>query len=423
MTRPSESAGRPAAEAARTGRRLLWIVAAAVLIRLVFVLFFSGFTEQDLGDSVRYNRVAKFLLERHAFWEYVRRPTAFAPPLYPAFLAGVYGVFGYSALAVKIIQALAGGLLPWAVFAAGRRSLGDKAALLAAAWTAFYPELIVMTGYLYTETFFMLAAAVAFRHLLAAFRDDRRRDWALAGLFLGLSVLIRNLLFFFPFFLFTLCLFDRALRARWRRFILMTAVMAAVILPWTVRNAVVFREFIPVTTGAGTEIWIGSDVGRGGRHRHGESTEAISAITAGARSETEKDRMLIADALRNIRSRPLGWVKVCLGKAFRTVFQIYENVPTGRSRPVNPLVLIALGLFYYPLLMLGAAGVWITRRQWRLWLPLTGLLGYAVLLYSAVHFVPRYRIPLVPFLILFASAAAVRILPLRGLRGRTRSSR
>ncbi len=199
--------------------------------------------------------------------------------------------------------------------------------------------------------------------------------------------------------------------------------MAAVILPWTVRNALVFHEFIPVTTGAGAEIWIGSDVPRGGRYRHGESTEAITALTAGAKSETEKDRMLIADAIRNIRGRPLGWIKVCLSKAFRTIFQIYENVPTGRSRPVNPLVLAALGFFYYPLLVLGAAGLWITRRQWRLWLPLTGFFAYAVLLYSAVHFVPRYRIPLIPFLILFASAAAVRIPPLRGLRGRTRSSR
>lgn len=421
MTRPPESAGRPAAEAARTGRLLLCIVVAAVLVRLVFVLFLSGFTEQDLGDSVRYNRVAKFLLERHAFWEYVRRPTAFAPPFYPFFMAGVYGLFGFHAIVIKIIQALAGGLLPWAVFALGRKPLGGRAALAAAAWTAFYPELIVITGYLYTETFFMLAAAAAFGFLLAAFRDDRRRDWALAGLFLGLSVLIRNLLLYFPFFLFGLCLFDRALRVRWKRFILTAAVMAAVIAPWTVRNALVFREFIPVTTGAGAEIWIGSDVGRGGRYRHGESTEAITALTAGARSETEKDRILIADAVRNIRSRPIGWVKVCLGKAFRAVFQVYENVPTGRSRPVNPLVVIALGLFYYPLLALGAAGLWITRRQWRLWLPLTGFFAYALLLYSAVHFVPRYRIPLIPFLILFASAAAVRIPSV--LRGRIRSGR
>jgi 4-amino-4-deoxy-L-arabinose transferase-like glycosyltransferase len=395
-------------QSVRTLRILLGIVLAAVLIRLVFVLFFSGFTEQNLGDPLRYNRVAKFLLERHAFWEYVRRPTAFAPPLYPAFLAGVYGLFGYHAIAVKIIQALAGGLLPWAVFALARRRLGSRTALVAAAWTAVYPELIVMTGYLYTETFFMLAAVLSFGFLLAAFRDDRRRDWILAGLFLGLSVLVRNLLFFFPGFLFALCLPDRELRARWRRFVLLAAVTGVVILPWSIRNALVFREFIPVTTGAGTEFWIGSDISRGGRHRHGESAAAILALTRDAKTETEKDRILIADAVRNIRSRPLGYVKVCLGKAFRTFFQIYENVPTGRSRRMNLFLAAALGLFYYPLLALGAAGVWITRRQWRQWLPLTGLFAYAVLLYSAVHFVPRYRIPLIPFLIVFASIAAVR---------------
>lgn len=395
-------------ETDRTLRALAWIVLAAVLIRLAFVLFFSGFTEQNLGDSVRYNRVAKFLLERHAFWEYVRKPTAFVPPLYPAFLAGVYGLFGFHAIAVKVIQALIGGLLPWVVFKAARRGLDDRTALVAAAWTAVYPELIVMTGYLYTETLFILAQALAFVFLLSAFRDDRRRDWIVAGLLLGVSVLIRNILLMFPVFLLLICLADAELRKRWKRVVLSAAVMAAVVLPWTARNALAFHEFIPVTTGAGNEIWIGSDVSRGGRHRHGESLEAIRALTKGARTETEKDRMLIADAIRNIRSRPLGYVRVCLGKAFRVLFQVYENVPTGRSRRINPLLLLMLGLFYYPVLVLGAAGVWITAGRWRQWLPLTALLAYSVLLFTAVHFVPRYRIPLIPFCIVFASAAAVR---------------
>jgi 4-amino-4-deoxy-L-arabinose transferase-like glycosyltransferase len=405
---PGPSGGRgPAKNRTTAARTLFWIVLAAVAIRLAFALFLSGFTGDGLPDTVRYSRVATALLEGKGFAEYGRRPTAFVPPVYPAFLAGCYGLFGFHALPVKILQALLGGLLSWIVFAAGRRGLGEKTALVAAAWTAVYPELVVLSGYLYTETLFILAEGLTFLFLLAGFRDGRTRNWIGAGFWLGVSVLIRNLLLFFPPFLMLACLIVREHRKRWRGIAAMTAVAAAVILPWTARNARAFHEFIPVTTGGGTEFYIGSDVARGGRYRHGESLEAINGLTRDAKTETEKDRILQAAALRNIRSRPLGYVRVCLGKAFRTVFQVYENVPTGKPRRASALVLIVLALFYYPLLGLTIRGLWITRAQARLWLPVTSLFAYCVLLYAAVHFVPRYRIPLIPFMILFGSAAAV----------------
>jgi len=387
----------------RSSRALPWILAGSVLIRAAFVLFYSEAAGNPGLDSERYTRVALNLLSGNGFAEWGRHPTAFVPPLYPFFLAGCYGLFGAHPLIVKILQAVLGGLLPWPVYKMGRLLGGERTALPAAAVTAVYPELVVMTGYLYTETFFILLVCMFFLHLLKAFRTGRTADWVLAGAVFGFGMLVRNLLFFFPFFLLFFCLAVRALRARIKGLLLMSLVGYALLVPWTVRNALVFHRFIPVSTSGSLEFWVGSDIARGGRFHYRETAEAVEALTAHAKSESEKGAILIRAAIGNIRANPLGYARVCLGKALRYFVQIYENVPTGAERKPNRLIVLVLAFCYYPLLVLALAGFWRSRREFPKWAPITALFAYTLLLYSAMHFVPRYRIPLIPFMALFAA--------------------
>jgi 4-amino-4-deoxy-L-arabinose transferase-like glycosyltransferase len=406
MNRPMKESVKtqlPEPEDGRSRRALYWIVAASVLIRLAFVLLFSGLTQNGLLDSVRYTRVALNLLAGNGYAEWGTHLTAFVPPGYPLFLAGCYGLFGVHPLLVKILQAVLGGFLPWIVFAMGRRLVRERTALTASAVTAVYPELVVLTGYLYTETFFILLECLFFLFLIEAHRTNRVRDWTVSGIFLGLGMLVRSLLLFFPPFLFLACAANRPLRTRLKGIVLMSLVGYALLLPWTVRNAIVFHRLIPVTTGGGKEFWIGSDIAHGGRFRHGETFEAIETLTAGAKSEPEKDGILLRAALRNIRENPAGYARVCLGKAVRYFFQIYENIPTGAARKPNRTILLVLAVTYYPLLLFGLAGFILSLRELQKWTPLIALFSYTLLLYSATHFVPRYRIPLVPFICLFAA--------------------
>ncbi len=153
----------------QTRRLLFWITAGSILIRLVFVIFFSRFTKNELLDSDRYVNVALNLLAGNGFSEWGNHRTAFVPPAYPLFLAGCFGLFGVHEMLVRIIQAVLGGLLPLVVFGMGRRLGDDRTALTASAITALYPELVVLTGYLYTETFFILLACLTFLFLLYSF--------------------------------------------------------------------------------------------------------------------------------------------------------------------------------------------------------------------------------------------------------------
>ncbi len=384
-------------------RALAGITAVSILIRLVFVVVFSRTGANALLDSERYTRVAMNLLAGNGFAEWGTHPTAFAPPVYPFFLAACYGLFGVHPLLVKLVQAVAGGLVPLTVFGMGRRLAGDRPALWASAVTAVYPELVVMTGYLYTETFFILMTCLFFMFLLNALQSDRTRDWILSGVSLGLGLLVRGLLLLFPPFLFLAFLAVRPLRPRLKKIVLLSAVGYALLTPWTLRNAAAFHRFIPLTTGGGGELWIGSDVERGGRYRYGDSDKAIRALTAEAKSEPEKEDILFRAALRNMRRDPAGYVRVCLGKGVRFFLQIYENRPTGATRTRSRLVVLVLSVSYFPLLFLGLAGLWRARREWPRWIPLVALFAYTLLLYMATHFVPRYRIPLIPFLSLFAA--------------------
>jgi len=378
----------------------------AVLVRAAFVLSSSDLVKGDWMDSVRYERVAHNISQGRGFSEFYGKPTAFAPPLYPYFLAGINRVFGSNPMVVRLFQALFGGLVCLAVYRMARGLFGERAGLLAMAACAVYPDLVVMTGYLYTETLFMAFTCWSFVRLLSALSPSgTRRDAFWAGALFGLGILTRHVLLFFPVFLLVLLAVFRRARPHFRKALVFASVAYALVVPWLIRNAVVFHAFIPITTGGGGEFYAGSYLPFGGKYHYTETQRQISELTREAKTEVEKDHILYTEGLNNIARHPFQYLGVVANKGFRFVFQVYENVPSGRPRTRNPWVWSGLALAYYPLLLLAGAAVWTERAKWISLLPLYGVLVYSILLCFGVHVVPRYRIPLIPFVIVLASAA------------------
>jgi 4-amino-4-deoxy-L-arabinose transferase-like glycosyltransferase len=301
-------------------------------------------------------------------------------------------------------------LVPLLVFQMGVSAFGARAGLLAALAAAVQPELVAMSGYLYTETLFMFFSTAFLAFLWKGMEGGWNRDWALAGLWLGLSVSTRSLLFFFPPFLVGLFLVFRDLRRFAGRALWMSAVAGAVLVPWTVRNALAFHEFIPVSTGGGAEFWVGADIPNQGRYRYAETRNRILKLTENAPSEPEANRILIRQGLRNIAEDPWGWIRVCMLKAARFLVEVYENVPSGQSRQPNRAVTFVLVLGYYPLMILGLAGMWAARRIPRFLVPVSGFMLYTWILASLTLFVPRYRIPVLPLWCLFAGLCMDRVI-------------
>ena len=183
------------------------------------------------------------------------------PPGYPWFLAATYAVSGGAYEAPRVAQILLGLASIFLAWRIGRRIAGPAAGLVFAALVAFHVSLVYWEAELHEPTllvFLLLAAVVA----LARFGEAPSvRRAALAGALLGLGALVRpNVLLLLAF------------AAAWTAWVArgrgvralpaaagLLAAAAVVISPATIRNALVARDLVLITSNSGINLFIGNN--------------------------------------------------------------------------------------------------------------------------------------------------------------------
>ncbi len=376
-------------------KRALWgLFFSALLLRLLFVILLP----LDAGDSQGYEESARHLLSGLGFSDNLHWP-----PLYPGFLAGVYLLFGHSPLAVRIIQAFLGAATCLAVFFIGKRVFGDRRrALLGALLTAFSPSLIAASSYILTETLtaFLLVAAVLL--LLKAREEEGRKVWFFSGVILGLTTLARPVTLLFPFFLLAGFLVFSQKKARDVFFLVIFCLgMASSILPWTIRNAFVFRRFIPVSVGSGFNLWVGSYLPWNGDYNwkdFGDAEELVKGLT-----QIDADQKFFAEGVKNIRSHPAAYALLCVKKLGRFWLQVPGGKQVLDKRPAAKMLVFA---FQYLLLALFFLGVFFARkeRNIRVYLPIL-MIFYFTFVHLFLLAIPRYHLPVLPLVAAIAGGS------------------
>jgi 4-amino-4-deoxy-L-arabinose transferase-like glycosyltransferase len=216
-----------------------------------------------------------------------------APLLYAA---SFYATGGAREGTGRIVELLLGMAAILVVFALGSRIACRPAGLIAAFGVAVYPPFIHSTGALFSEPpaiFTLPAGVLAF---LWASEQERLRAWLVPGFFFGLTALIR------PEYLvvgaaFAVLALIRVGRARgWRPGLagaaLLVVAFLAPIVPWTVHNAIVLDRTVPISTGGGKALYVGTYLPADGeyqrvkallvrRYRHRDlepGSEALDAV-------------------------------------------------------------------------------------------------------------------------------------------------
>jgi hypothetical protein len=263
-------------------------------------------------DSIGYARIAKNLYRDGSFEEggtrtHLQEPSNYSPGL-PLFVAGLYHLTaGVHLELARIVLALIGTLAVLFAFLIGNRLAGPGAGLLASVVVTIYPALLQYQGMLMTEP---LAATLLAGALLAfLWAGDGRGTWAwaLPGLLLGLMAMVRPEYLPFGLLLPLLALLRSGRQEGWKPGALATLVMIAAFLlpvvPWTVRNLVVLDRFVPVSTGGGKTLYIGTYLpadGDGPRLRDQLISEhpQLRAAVAGAPRSAQLDTLLDVLAAR-----------------------------------------------------------------------------------------------------------------------------
>src|SRR5262249_31769482 len=144
-------------------------------------------------DEQQYNALALTLYRTGEFGFEEGTRTSIRPPLYPAFLAGCYHLFGpENWQAVRLVQAALSLINVILLYRLGVAAASRRLGLWLAALYCFYPTLLGYNNLVLTEVLFTLLLSACCLAVAAYYRRGSAWLVVLAGACLGLAALTRS---------------------------------------------------------------------------------------------------------------------------------------------------------------------------------------------------------------------------------------
>jgi hypothetical protein len=422
---------------------LIYILVVSVLLRIAAAIYFGNTVTSLPGtfDQISYHKLALRLLDGHGFsfgeqwWPATpaNEPTAHWSFLYTLLLTAVYSVTNANPIAARLLQAvLVGIFMPWLVYRVTLRlfqsvfndteesiglKTGERIGLISAAITAVYAYFIYYAAVLMTEGFYIIAILWSFDISLQIVqaKENKRRQWLLLGLSLGSAVLLRQLfLLFIPFFLLWLWW---AARPKLRYLVLPIAVVLLMMLPWTVRNFIVFDQFVLLNTNAGYAFFWGNHPIYGRKFipiltREMGSYYSLIPSDLLHLNEAALDTALLKLAIKNVVEDPWRYLLLSMSR----IPSYFTFWPSSESSTIGNLSRVASFGLFSPFMLVGLGhSIRLCTASLRAGLASPLFLPYLfVIFYTGIHVLTwtliRYRLPVDAVLVSFAGLAIAKLL-------------
>ena len=391
-------------------RRGRWAAAGIVVAAFAIRLAWLGAPHNLQPDSLEYIRLAESLVASGMYSMDGTTPSTFRPPLYPLVLAAARTVALRWEALVLAIQCALGAMTVGLTIGIGRRLLGDGVALVAGVMLACAPMTGHFAALILTETLF------TFLVVLGVFAWTSGRPLA-AGLVFGAAVMTRASLLPYILAVGLAGLLPSWSGRRACRYIAAAALIA--IAPWAARNAMATGRWTIADAGWGTNLLIGTIDLRSGSNRWVQIGAALGGPPLGP-GGPGAEAAAAARAVEVIRANPAAWVRVRARQWIWLFVDAGDYLPVASNRVAfrqalvekraDTLVLKAgFASGTAALALLAVYGVWLLRGRLVELVPLWSFPAYLAAAHAPMFVEPRYGLPLVPFLILFASFAVVSI--------------
>jgi 4-amino-4-deoxy-L-arabinose transferase-like glycosyltransferase len=424
MLRTEEPAPRPRRVPRRPVAPWLLVYLVALALRVAYTFVAAGPNATPTSDSYEYDSVA---------WNLARGPgfalngaggpylTAFVPPVLPWVVSLLYRMIGHHFFAALMLQCAIGALVPLLLAALASATFGAGVAAWAAWLAVFHPVLIFFSGYLLTETTFTVTLLAALLASVGWLKTPRPGRAVGAGMLWGIAALTRPTALPLPGLVALWAWVPLGLtvapRDRIRQVLLLVLGVALVVSPWTIRNAVALRAFVPVTTGGGRALLDSNNpvlwndpAARGGANTVYD-VEPWATKFRGL-TEPEGDRLARAEAMKFLVANLSQWPAMAgakLARFWRLTTESHRTGPWSRSgSPIAELLrrfdpLLAWSVVVLPLALWGLGRALAGPRRWFLSLPLW-IIAYFTLLACVYWGALRMRVPVEPLVALFAAA-------------------
>ena len=419
---PNEESGRE--RSARAA--LLAILLIGLAIRLT--LWFGCRNDPiHIWDERDYHALAVNLVEHGEYtFQPGGTPTSLRPPLYPAFVAGIYSLFGVeNVAAVRFAQIILSLLTVLVAYRLALEATSQRVANWTAALVCFYPSLLIYNNLLLSETLFTLLLTSACWMLVRGLTTSSLGWTVLSGVLLALAALTRSAVWLAPPFvaLFLLLTWTGPRSQRWVAAALFIAAFAVTIAPWSIRNSRLQQTFVAIDVMGGRNFMMGNfehtplyrswdAIALEGEKSWAREIETTYPPEA-RRTQGFVDKLAFRQGLAFVQAHPLLSLQRSIVKFF-DFWGLEREIISGGNRgffgawPKPALIAAALLIAgsYAAALLLAIFGAAVTppddrRVHWFLICVVAFLCG----VHTVVFGHSRYHLPLAPIILIYTALA------------------
>jgi 4-amino-4-deoxy-L-arabinose transferase-like glycosyltransferase len=396
-----------------------FIVVVAFAVRTAFVYYFfisaaQRAVRENLPFGYEAGAIAAAIAQGRGFSSPLRLvqtgPTVWFTPIYPYLLAGIFklfGVFSYTSnILIRCVDNAFSAATIWPIYAIGAKVFSKRVGAAAAwIWVFFPMSLFFSTVWVWDTALSALALALIVAATLELRGCERLSSWIGYGALWAFGSMVNPALVSAlpPLALWAIWPLRRRFATAGRLAVASSLIFAAGIMPWTVRNYVVFHKFIPFRSNFGLELWLGNnpavpDSWSPWLHPDDDPAEAAKYARM---TEIPYMQEKQHEAVRFIRTHPLDTLNFTLHR-FSNNWLGMDQSPSAIWNHVSLQVkLIIVGNCIFPLLSLLGA-LFAYREQNEAALPLALVMLFFPLIFYITHASTRYRHPMDPVMLLLA---------------------
>lgn len=409
--------------------RLIWIVlAAALIVRVVYLLQYHG---SPLWDQLTVDNWYHFNWANSiADGNIVGGTTYFRAPFYIYCLGLLFALLGSSLWVARLFGLVVGLASVFMTFKLGERLIDRRTGFVAALLHALYPLAIYYEGELLLDSLFMLLVELTVYSLLRWMDSRRGGDLLGTGLICGLAAITRPTILLIVPLMVLWVLLGVGVRGRIRQTALLVLGLALIIGPVFVRNLRVADDPVLIASQGGINLFIGNNDEADGFSASMPEPMGYNWTIAQVtwQAETETGRELKPGEVSDFwRDRALQWIVDnpgrFLGLFFKKLyFQIGDlDISNNRSLKMVLDTFPLLGknpLHFAVIFALAVVGIAATWRGYGGVRFVLAFIGLYVLVMSLFFYNSRFRLPLLPFYFVLASAGLWQLKDLISARSR-----
>lgn len=405
---------------------VLVIFVLAFSIRLIYLqeIKTNPFFENPITDNLWHDTWAQEI----ARGNWVGEEVFFRAPLYPYFLGSIYRVFGHDYYTPRLIQTILGSLSCVLIFFIAKLVFNRTTAIIAALIACFYGVFVYFDGELLITSLVVFLDLLLILTLLKTSEKWRSFSWVFSGIVFGLSAIARPAILVFLVGVFIWMAIQKKGKILVQGYLLLCFGIGVIVLPVTLRNYLVGKDFVLISSQGGINFWIGNNPRSDGKTAHAPSMDKppmgvkdniwyssvkVAERTTGREMKaSEVSDFWFKEGFQFLKNEPLNFIALQLKKLyfFWNGFELESNKNIYLYRRFSFLfrtfawvwgIAFPFGL----VCAFGVVGMYLCRKKWRRLVLLYLFISIYMIAVVAFFVTARFRTPIVPLLIIFMAYA------------------